>query len=107
MPKHIECNVKEVNPRMKKRHIKLEEQLKNHEEYNQLSISSSEEEQIYQSADDERLVFEEEKPIDDEEFYLNESDRVPYDYFSAPNLNDIDTNLNSEHINTSANFDDL
>ena len=77
------------------------------EEYDQLSSSSSEEERIYQTADNERLILKEEEPIDNKEFYLNENDGVPYDYFSALNLNDINTNLNSKHINTSANFDDL
>ncbi|CAG8687315.1 15996_t:CDS:2, partial [Funneliformis mosseae] len=69
-------------------------------EYDQLFNSSSEEERIYQSADDKRLILKEEEPIDNEEFYLNKNDRVPYDYFSASNLNDIDTNSDSEHINT-------
>ena len=72
-----------------------------------MSSSSNEEEWIYQSADNERLILEEEEPINDEEFYLNENDRVLYDYFSASNLNDIDTNPDSEHINMSVNFDDL
>ncbi|CAG8622857.1 15117_t:CDS:2 [Funneliformis mosseae] len=70
------------------------------EEYDELSSFSNEKEQIYQLANDKRLILKEEEPIDDEEFYLNENDGVFYDYFSAPNLNNIDTNLNSEHINT-------
>ncbi|CAG8629051.1 1147_t:CDS:2 [Funneliformis caledonium] len=115
---------------MKKRHIKLEKQLKNsfskrktlltssssssglsnddgNKGKNQKSEKPRSRKRHDQFSDNERLILEEKEPIDNEKFYLNKDEEVPYDYFSALNLNDIDTNLDFEHINKSANFDDL
>src|SRR6266542_4076167 len=66
------------------------------EESNQSSSFANE---FYQLADDERLF--------KKEFNLSENDKIPFDHFSASNLNDNDTNLNSEYTNISAIFCDL